>query len=153
MSAPNDFQVVVLNDFCFVQGGASRVAIDEALGLARSGVKVTFVGAVGPACEELRDAALTVVDLGQPELSSFRSDPRVVLQGLWNQAAYRSVKTLLADAAKGPCIVHVHGYTKSLSSSPIRAALNSKASVICTLHDFFAACPNGAFFNFVENKV
>jgi glycosyltransferase involved in cell wall biosynthesis len=153
MSAPNDFHVMVLNDFCYVQGGASRVAIDEALGLARSGVKVTFVGGVGPVCEELRDAGLTVVDLGQSELSSFRGNPRVVFQGLWNQTAYDSVKRLLGNATNEPCIVHVHGYTKSLSSSPIRAALNSKVKVICTLHDFFVACPNGAFFNFVENKV
>jgi glycosyltransferase involved in cell wall biosynthesis len=153
MSAPNDFQVIVLNDFCYVQGGASRVAIDEALGLARSGVKVTFVGGVGPVCDELRDAALTVVDLDQSELSSFRGNPSVAFQGLWNQAAYNSVKTLLGDATKDPCIVHVHGYTKSLSSSPIRAAIERKTKVICTLHDFFAACPTGAFFNFVENKV
>ena len=153
MSAPDDFQVMVLNDFCYVQGGASRVAIDEALGLARSGVKVTFVGAVGPVCEELRDAALTVVDLGQSELSSFRGNPRVAFQGLWNQAAYDSVKTLLGNATKEPCIVHVHGFTKSLSSSPVRAAINAKTKVICTLHDFFAACPTGGFFDFVENKV
>jgi glycosyltransferase involved in cell wall biosynthesis len=153
MNPPSDFQVMVLNDFCYVQGGASRVAIDEALGLARSGVKVTFVGGVGPVCDELREADLTVVDLGQPELSSFRSNPRVAFQGLWNQAAYDSVKTLLCNATKEPCVVHVHGYTKSLSSSPIRAAISSKTKVICTLHDFFAACPTGAFFNFVENKV
>src|SRR6202521_903903 len=153
MSASNDFQVIVLNDFCYVQGGASRVAIDEALGVARSRVKMTFVGGVGPVCEELREAALTVVDLGQSELSSFRSNPRIAFQGLWNQAAYDTVKTLLGNATKGPCIVHVHGFTKSLSSSPIRAAINTKTKVICTLHDFFAACPTGAFFNFAENKV
>jgi glycosyltransferase involved in cell wall biosynthesis len=153
MSVSNEFQVMVLNDFCYVQGGASRVAIDEALGLARSGVKVTFVGGVGPVCEELREAALTVVDLGQSELSSFRRNPRVAFQGLWNQAAYDTVKTLLGNATKQPWIVHVHGYTKSLSSSPIRAAINCKTKVICTLHDFFAACPTGAFYNFVESKV
>src|SRR5579859_1407550 len=39
--------VVVLNDFCHVQGGASKVAIDEAVGLANQGVDVIFVGAVG----------------------------------------------------------------------------------------------------------
>jgi glycosyltransferase involved in cell wall biosynthesis len=153
MSVPNDFRVIVLNDFCYVQGGASRVAIDEALGLARSGVKVTFVGGVGPVCRELREASLTVVDLGQSELSSFRSNPGVAFQGLWNQTAYDKVKTLIGNATKRPCIVHVHGFTKLLSSSPIRAAINNNAKVICTLHDFFAACPTGAFFNFVENKV
>ena len=40
--------VVVLNDYCYVQGGASKVAIDEAVGLARAGAEVIFVGAVEP---------------------------------------------------------------------------------------------------------
>ena len=39
--------VVVLNDFCHVQGGASRVAIDEAVALRSAGLDVSFIGAVG----------------------------------------------------------------------------------------------------------
>ena len=39
--------VLVLNDFCHVQGGASKVAVDEAVALAQAGARVTFVGAVG----------------------------------------------------------------------------------------------------------
>ena len=42
---------VVLNDFCHVQGGASRVAIDEAVALHAAGMEVTFLGAVGPVCD------------------------------------------------------------------------------------------------------
>ena len=59
--------VVVLNDFCHVQGGASRVAIDEAVALRKSGLDVTFLGAVGPVCEAL-DGVRTIC-LDQPELA------------------------------------------------------------------------------------
>ncbi len=144
--------VIVLNDYCYVQGGASRVAIDGAVGLAELGVNVTFVGAVGPACDELKTASLKLVDLDQVELSSFPENPRVAAQGLWNPAAYRTMKTVLASHDPRSTVVHVHGYTKSLSSSPVRVATDNGFEVVCTLHDFFAGCPNGAFFNFVENK-
>src|SRR6185437_4397197 len=53
-----DPTVVVLNDFCYVQGGASKVAIDEAVALARAGIEVIFFGAVGTPAAELRDAPL-----------------------------------------------------------------------------------------------
>ena len=52
--------VIVLNDFCHVQGGASQVAIDEAVALAASGIDVTFLGAVGPVSDALQDARLHV---------------------------------------------------------------------------------------------
>jgi glycosyltransferase involved in cell wall biosynthesis len=145
-------QVVVLNDYCYVQGGASRVAIDEAVGLAAAGVNVTFVGAVGPVCEELKRASLRVVNLDQVELSSFLKHPEVAFQSLWNRAAYKSTRAVLKSLDRRSTIVHLHGYTKSISSSAIRFVADSGFSVVCTLHDFFSACPNGAFFNFVESK-
>jgi glycosyltransferase involved in cell wall biosynthesis len=150
---PSVLQVVVLNDFCYVQGGASRVAIDEAVGLANAGAKVTFVGGVGPVCEELKTAPLRVVNLDQQELSSVRENPTVALQSLWNLPAYRLMKSVAGSLDRRETIFHVHGYTKSLSSSPIYFATANGFRVICTLHDFFSACPNGAFFNFADNKV
>jgi glycosyltransferase involved in cell wall biosynthesis len=48
-------------------------------------------------------------------------------------------------------VVHLHGYTKALTTAPVRAATDRGFKVVCTLHDFFAACPNGAFFDYVQN--
>ncbi len=45
-------------------------------------------------------------------------------------------------------VVHLHGYTKSLSTAPAVAARGAGFATVCTLHDFFAACPNGAFYNY-----
>jgi sugar/nucleoside kinase (ribokinase family) len=56
--------IVVLNDFCHVQGGASGVAVNEAVALGEAGLDVTFIGAVGPICEELRAAPVKVVNAG-----------------------------------------------------------------------------------------
>src|SRR5262245_18253745 len=88
--------VVVLNDFWHPQGGASRVAISEAIALQALGVKITFVGAVGPVCQELLDSGARVVCLDQPELADAGSTPRVALAAMWNRQAYRTMQTLLA---------------------------------------------------------
>lgn len=144
----SDLTVVMLNDFCHVQGGASKVAIDEAVRLSHAGVKVIFVGAVGPVCRELAEAPLTVHCFEQPELLNAGTNPGVVLQGLWNGKAARQVADILRPLPADRTIVHLHGYTKALTTSPVRVAKRLGMPVICTLHDFFAACPNGAFFNY-----
>jgi glycosyltransferase involved in cell wall biosynthesis len=142
--------IVVLNDFCHVQGGASKVAIDEAIALAESGIEVIFLGAAGPVDDRLRRAPLTTICLNQPELLEANRHPSVVLQGLWNLDAARWTRQILAPLSRDRTIVHVHGYTKALTTSPVRVAGNMGFTVLCTLHDFFAACPNGAFFDYVK---
>jgi glycosyltransferase involved in cell wall biosynthesis len=144
--------VVILNSFCHVQGGASRVAIDEAVGLARSGVAVTFVGAVGPVSEELSAAGLRVVCLGQPQMADGPGNPRVAIQGLWNAAAYEAMKVVLRECDPRNTIVHLHGFTQGLSSSPVRCSLKRGFRVVCTLHEYVTACPNGAFFDYVSES-
>ncbi|HEY1931251.1 MAG TPA: glycosyltransferase [Acetobacteraceae bacterium] len=140
--------VVVLNDFCHVQGGASRVAVDEAVALHQRGLDVTFMGAVGPVCTELRDAGLRVICLDQPELADMARHPRVLPQTLWNHRAYRAMQQTLGALDPRCSVVHLHGYTKALTTAPALAARRAGFPIVCTLHDFFAACPNGAFYDY-----
>jgi hypothetical protein len=140
--------VIITNDFCHVQGGASRVAVDEAVALSAMGLEVTFLGAVGPICNELRAPGIRTVCLDQPELAAAVRQPSVVLQTLWNRTAYRTLLGLLATQDRRQTIVHLHGYTKALTTAPALAASRTDFAVICTLHDFFAACPNGAFYDY-----
>jgi glycosyltransferase involved in cell wall biosynthesis len=151
-AGPDDLCVLVMNDFCHVQGGASKVAIDEAISLARAGIRVVFLGAVGPVCAELRAAPLTVDCLDQRELLSVRRHPSVALQGIWNLKAAARTRAILKSLPRDRTIVHLHGYTKALTTSPIRIARGMGFQVICTLHDFFAACPNGAFFDYAAGR-
>lgn len=139
---------VILNSFCHVQGGASRVAIDEAVGLARSGVEVVFIGAVGPVTGELTEVGVHVVCLDQVQLADGALDPRVALRGLWNPAAYRAVSKILRARDRRDTVVHLHSFTQGLSSSPVRCATQAGFSVVCTLHDYFTACPNGGFYDY-----
>jgi len=61
--------VVILTDYAFINGGAGKVAIDSARELARSGLHVTLLCAVGPVAESLRDVPnLRIVCLDQPDV-------------------------------------------------------------------------------------
>ena len=140
--------IVILNDFCHVQGGASRVAVDEAVALHQLGMDVTFVGASGPVCADLRDGGVRTLCLDQPELADARRHPTVLAQTLWNNPAYRTVVDLLSRHDPGRTMVHLHGYTKALTATPALAARRGGFPAVCTLHDFFAACPNGAFYDY-----
>ena len=144
--------VIILNDFCFVNGGASRVAIDTATALAEDGLDVRFLGAVGPISPELEHPRIRVTCLQQSELIDAAKQPLVAVQGIWNSQAYFAAKELLAACDRTATVVHIHGWTKALSSAPIRAAIQSGYSTILTLHDFFSACPNGAFFNYQTSQ-
>lgn len=148
----NKLTIIVLNDYCHIQGGASRIAIDEAVCLHQAGVHVIYFGAVEPVCQELQGEKLEVISLEQPELLHADKNPGVMIQGLWNQTAYRRMGTLLDKLDPRFTVVHLHGYTKALTASPVRAAIKRGFRVVCTLHDFFTACPNGAFFDYVESK-
>ncbi len=144
--------VLVLNDFCHVQGGASKVALDEAAALASHGLDVTFLGAVGPVADQLGDAGVRVICLEQPELADAARAPRVAAQVLWNRLAWRTTRETLARHDPQRTVVHLHGYTKALTTTPMLAARRAGFPTVCTLHDFFAACPNGAFFDYRRNE-
>jgi glycosyltransferase involved in cell wall biosynthesis len=144
--------VVVLNDFCHAQGGASRVAIDEAIALHRLGLDVTFLGAVGPIDNDLSAAGVRTRCLQQQQLLDAERHPGALLQALWNRQAYREVQSLLKSLDRRQTIVHLHGYTKALTTTPVLAASRGGFTTICTLHDFFAACPNGAFFDYRQRQ-
>ena len=145
--------VVVLNDYCRVQGGASKVAIDEAVALAAGGLRVVFLGAVGPVGAALRAAAIEVVCLDQPELVDVTRRPGVAWQGLYNARARAAVADVLRGCRRDSTVVHLHGYTKALTAGPAQSASRLGFATVCTLHDFFAACPNGAFYDYRQEGV
>ncbi len=142
--------IIILNDYCHINGGASKVAIDEAVGLANAGERVIFIGACAPICPELENAPLEVICLKQKEMLNAGKNPLTMLQGLWNFRAARTMRKLLKTLDKNHTIIHLHGYTKAITTSPIRTANKLGFNVVCTLHDFFTACPNGAFFDYAK---
>lgn len=144
--------VVVLNDFGTINGGASKVAIESAYGLAQRGHAVTYFCAVGPADERLRRAGVNVVCLGQTASLENPNKFKGAIHNLWNGAASRALSGLLADVPR-ETIVHVHSWCKALSPSVLEAVRRSGLATVVTIHDYFLACPNGGLFDYPTKTI
>jgi len=145
--------VVIVDENATVRGGATRVAIDEARGLATAGIPVTYFSAIGPACAELETDGIRVLLLNQRRLIDAWTHPEVLYQSLWNRRAYHAMHGLLDHMDPRTTIVHVHSFSQTISASPIRCALDRGFRVISTLHDYFTVCPNGGFFDYKTGTV
>ncbi|TAM84182.1 MAG: glycosyltransferase [Acidobacteria bacterium] len=140
-------RVVVINDFAYVNGGTAAVAVASAIGLARQGYQVSYFSAVGPPDGRLQDSGVEVFCAGQHEILKDPNRLRAACQGLWNRAAARNLALHLNGMDRENTIIHLHGWSKALSASVLRAAIDRGFKTVCTLHDYFAACPNGGFFD------
>ena len=145
--------VIMIHDFAAVRGGAERVALTEAAGLARRGHRVTFVAGNGEPDAELAEAGVNVRITGQGTTLTDPNRARAAARGIWNHASAAVVRELARNVDPASTIVHVHGFTKVLSASVVRAAARSGLTTVSTLHDYFAACPNGGFFNYRTDQV
>jgi glycosyltransferase involved in cell wall biosynthesis len=137
--AERPLHVVLVLDHAHINGGQAKVAIESALGLRGRGHAVTLFAAVGPADPRLPEAGVEVVCLDQNDVHSTRNKLAFAAQVVWNTAAARALRALLAKADHAETIVHVHGWAKALSP--------------CTMHEFFLVCPNGGFYDYPAETI
>jgi glycosyltransferase involved in cell wall biosynthesis len=62
------------------------------------------------------------------------------------------LRDVLSEAPTGKTIVHLHGWHRSLSSAVAAVIRRKGFPLICTMHDYFLACPNGGFYNFQTHQ-
>jgi len=130
-----------------VSGGAASVAISSAKGLAARGHRVIFFTSVGPIDPSLRASGVEVIDTGQHEIRADTTRFAAQWQMTWNFDAARVLLRRLSDLDHRQTIIHLHGWTKALSSSVARAGASRNFRLVCTLHDYAVACPRGSFFD------
>ena len=143
--------VVVVNDFNYIQGGASKVAIDTARLLLKENIKVYFFSAVNKPEENIE--GIEYISTNQNEALKEKNKIKGALNGIYNFKARKEFKSLLKTLDNETTIIHVHGWTKALSSSVFDIAFKMKFKVVLTLHDYFTACPNGGYFNYKKNEI
>lgn len=143
--------VVIVNDFNYTQGGASKVAIDTARILKEENMKVIFFSAVNKENEKID--GVKYISTNQNEALKEKNKIKGALNGIYNLKAKKEFKKLLSTLDKDTTIIHVHGWTKALSSSIFDIAFKMKFKVVLTLHDYFTACPNGGYFNYRKNEI
>lgn len=147
-------EVIILNDFAAQNGGASVVAIRSAVELARQGVRVTYFSAVAPTDPALVGVpGLEVVCLGQEEIVHDPNRLRALVRGAWNRPAARALDRVLRTRDPARTVVHAHLWMKALSPAVFAPAFARRFPVVVTLHDFFAACPNGGFYVYPAQEI
>lgn len=143
--------VVIVNDFNYVQGGASKVAIETAKILQEQGIRVFFFSAVNKENEKID--GVKYISTNQQEALKEKNKIKGAINGIYNLKVKKELKKLLKTLNKESTIIHVHGWTKALSSSVFDMAFKMKFKVVLTLHDYFTACPNGGYFNYKKNEI
>jgi glycosyltransferase involved in cell wall biosynthesis len=151
-AAARHLTIVILCDHAHVSGGLAQVAHASARALRQRGHRVILFAAVPPVAPELIDVGIEVHCLGQDDVLGDPSRLKAAVRGFWNLAAGHRLATVLAALPPRDTVIHVHGWSKALSPSALRAVHRSGAAVVHTLHDYFALCPNGALFDYVKER-
>lgn len=143
---------VIISDFSYVEGGASNIAIATAqeLSIKFPNKKIHYFCGKGPADTRLDRDNIQIYCTNQKEL---KEDKFIGLfQGLWNFKSAKALRTLLNSLDDRRTMIHLHTWTKVLSPS-IFNEISTKNNLVMTLHDYFALCPNGAFYNYKSTKI
>lgn len=139
--------VVLLSDTAAVNGGAAKIALDGARVLAKAGHQVSLIYGAGGVAPELRDLPnLKLYRVGEFDIVDDPNRLRAAAIGWWNPQSRKLVGEVLDALDPQDTIVHVHSWTKALSSSAVRAAVDRGFQIVFTIHDFLLACPTGTFF-------
>ena len=145
--------ILIINDFAYINGGAGKVAISSAIGLSNLGYNVIMFTAVGPIDNSLKQSKVKVVCLGQKDILSDSNRLRAVRQGIWNEYARKEFTKLLAALNPSETIVHFHAWIKALSPAIFNPVAKLGFKIVITLHDYFTFCPNGGLFNYQNLKI
>lgn len=145
--------IVIVSDFGYVEGGATSVAVKTALLLAAEGFKVVFFSGEGPVCEDLVTSNVETICLGVPSINSNPSRLDAIRNGIWNPFVYETFSALLKRSDLKGAVVHVHTWTKVLSSAVFAAAKENGNPILLTVHDYFSVCPNGGFYDYNEKRI
>lgn len=146
--------IIIVNDSGNINGGAAKVAIDSTIELSNSKNNVFYFCSSKEIEKQLVLSKLSLLkNLNQSEIKDESNKLNAFIRGIWNLKAYSEMKSLLKNMDKKQTIVHIHGWTKSLTISVIFAALINGFKVVITLHDFFIHCPNGGLFNYKRKSI
>lgn len=143
--------IVIINDFDYIQGGASKVAIDTA-NLLSDEYNVYFFSGDSKQSSTLKEN-IKKICTNQGEALKDKNKLRGIVNGIYNFKAKRKLKRLLLTLNKSETIIHVHGWTKCLSSSVFDVSWKLGFKLVLTMHDYFTACPNGGYFNYKKNEI
>lgn len=144
--------LVILNDSGKPAGGATKLAVDVAIGAAKRGWDVTYITQAGDLSAELTEADIDIRSIEGARV--VRDSPSAAMRtGLWNSAALAAVSNFIATHDTPSTVYHLHNWAHFFSPAIFKALRPVEARTVLTIHDYFLVCGNGGQYNFKKNKV
>lgn len=143
----NNITVVIVNDFDYIQGGASKVALDTASILNKKGINTIFFSATH------KDNEYEFMQICTNQKECLNDGLKGAIRSINNLKVKKEFSKLLDTLDNKNTIIHVHGWTKSLSSIIFKVAHERGFKLLLTIHDYFTVCPNGGFYNYKKDKI
>lgn len=144
--------VVIVNDSDRVDGGAAKVALMTAQALIDAGYE-TYLFSAESNNDFPKIKNLKYVSTKQYPSLSDPNKLRGALNGLYNFKAAKAFKRFLQSLNPETTLVHIHTWTKALSSCVWNVAYSLHFPIYVTCHDYFSVCPNGGFFDYKKTKI
>lgn len=137
-------RIVVINDISTPKGGATALALASARAFRERGLAVTYLTGDAGDNPTLAACGVEIVALGGTRLLT-GSKARALTGGLYNAPAAEMVCRWIAANDSPGTVYHVHGWAQILSPALFDAIRPVAARLVYSAHDFFLACPNGAY--------
>lgn len=144
--------VIIVNDFDYIEGGASKVALMTAEALVKSDYDTYLFSAVSSK-DKAKICGIKYVTTNQYASLSDSNKIRGAINGLYNFKAAKEFKNLLKQLNSTTTLIHIHTWTKALSCSIWNVAYSMHFPIYLTCHDYFSVCPNGGFYDYQKNCI
>jgi glycosyltransferase involved in cell wall biosynthesis len=151
MGSAKPERVVVINDDAVERGGAAAIALASAKLLRSRGVAVTFLSGTAPADPTLAACGVSVAILGGRHLLE-RSASSAMTRGLFDPTTKAGLEDWIVANDTPGTVYHLHNWHKALSPSVFMALRRVAPRLVISTHDFFLACPNGAYFHYPRQR-
>ncbi|MBB6224622.1 glycosyltransferase family 4 protein [Rhizobium leguminosarum] len=145
-------RVVVIDDYSVARGGATGLAVLSAKLFRGLDIPVTYISGDDAANAELAALGVSMVGLNSRDLLSAER-AKAFVTGIHNGAAVRMVANWIAKNDTANTVYHVHGWHQILSPAIFKALAPVAGRCVVHAHDFFTACPNGAFFDYQAQEI
>lgn len=141
--------VVIVSDSASIIGGAEKVALTSAAGLAKRGYRVAVLSGTGTPDPLLEGVEVSV----SPSVAPAGSMLQRLTSETWNESAERTCADLLAKFDPKDTIVHLHSFRQHLSSSILRPIFAGGFRTAYTMHEYAFACPYSGFFDYRRQRI
>ena len=146
--------VIIVNDYSYINGGAGEIAVSTAIALAERGHKVIFFTAVDGDCSSFRDnTKIKIVCTNQYDILNNPNRLSAIAQGIWNFKAAKAFGELLDGFSSRDTIIHVHSLQKAISTSILPVARRREFKILYHYHDYGSVCPNLGLFNYPKQTI